>query len=355
MNKIIVKNQEEFDKLPNEFRNYTEIQIRGHLDRINRTFINAKINLYDSAQVEYMSDSAQVEYMSDSAQVGNMYGSTQIRNMYGSTQIRNMYGSAQVGNMYGSTQIRNMYGSAQIEDMYGSARVINMYDSAQVGYMSDSAQVGSMSDSARVEHMYNTSQVRRMYDLAQVRHIFGSAQIKSMFGLTQIKYMSMNSTAKILSTDVIIHEARQNVILIYQDCTGSPRIKDDSVIINYTKSAESILNNFIKGYDVKTENNKLVLYKFVRKNYTDFFTGTIEYKIGTIVKCPDWNSNADIECGGGLHVSPSIEFCKRFNNSKDGHALKVLVDPKDIIVHPNPIYPYKIRCRQLEVLEEIEG
>jgi len=114
------------------------------------------------------------------------------------------------------------------------------------------------------------------------------------------------------------------------------------------------LDNFIKGYGVKTENNKLVLYKFVRKNYTDFFTRKIKYEIGTIVKCPDWDSNENKECGGGLHVSPSIKFCKRFNNSKDGHALKVLVDPKDIVVHPNPQYPYKIRCRQLTVVKEIK-
>ena len=221
MNKIIVKNQEEFDKLPNEFRNYTEIQVRDNLDRIDRTFINAEISLYGSVRVESISNSAQI---------GNMYDSSRIEFMLDSTQVGHMSDSAQVGNMYDSAQVKYMFGSTQIEDMYGFA---------QVGYMLDSAQV------------------------------------KYMYGLAQIKYISMNSAAKILSTDVIIHEARQNVTLIYQDCTGSPGIKDDSATISYTKRVEFSLDNFIRGYDVKTENNKLVLYKFVRKNYTDFFTGKI--------------------------------------------------------------------------------
>jgi len=357
MNKIIVKNQEEFDRLPDKFRNYTEIQVRGNLDRIDRTFINAEINLYDLARVEYMSGSARVGYMYDFSRIGFMLDSTQVGHMSDSAQVGSMSSSTRVGYMYDLAQVINMFDSAQIEcmsnlarveymsdlaqvkNMYSSAQIISMHKSTQVINMSDSAQVGSMYNSARVEHMYNTSQVRWMYDLAQVGHIFGSAQIKSMSSSAQIRYMSMNSTAKILSADVIIHEARQNAIL---------------VIISYIKSAGFNLNNFIRGYDVKTENNKLVLYKFVQKDYTDFYTGKIKYEIGTIVKCPDWDSNVDRECGGGLHVSPSIEFCKIFDNSEDGHALKVLVDLKDIIVHPNPQYPYKIRCKQLEVLEEIE-
>jgi len=311
--------------------------------------------MYRSAQVKNMCDSSQVRNMSGSAQVGSMFNLAQVGNMYGSTQVGSMYGSAQVGNMYDLAQVKYMFGSAQVGYMYSSAQIKCMYDSAQVGYMYSSAQVRSMSSSTRVGYMYDSARIKNMYNSSQVEYMSNSSRVEYMSDLAQVKYISMNSTVKILSDSVIIHEARQNAILIYQDCTGSLGIKDDSVTINYTKRAEYNLDNFIRGYDVKTENNKLVLYKFVRKNYTDFFTSKIKYKIGTIVKCPDWNSDIDRECGGGLHVSPSIEFCKRFNNSKDGHALKVLVDPKDIIVHPNPQYPYKIRCRQLEVLEEIEG
>jgi len=326
MNKIIVKNQEEFDRLPDKFRNYTEIQVRGNLTRIDRTIINAEINLYGSAQVKYMSGSAQVKYMFNSAQVGNMSDSIQVRNMYDSTQVGSMSDLAQVKYMSGSAQVKYMFGSAQIEDMYGSAQVINIFDSAQVINMYDSARVGSMSSSTQVGYMHNSARIKNMYNSSRVEYMSNFSRVEYMSDLAQVKYMSMNSTAKILSTDVIIYEARQNVILIYQDCTGSPRVKDDSVIINYTKKAEFNLDNFIKGYGVKTENNKLVLYKFVRKDYTDFFTRKIKYEIGTTVKCPDWDSNENKECGGGLHVSPSIKFCKRFNNSKDGHALKVLVE-----------------------------
>jgi len=345
MNKIIVKNQEEFDKLPNEFRNYTEIQVRGNLDRIDRTFINAEISLYGSVRVESISNSAQI---------GNMYDSSRIEFMLDSTQVRYMFDLTQVGCMLSSAQVRNMSGSAQIGFMCSSSRIENMWSTSQVGHMHNFSQVEGMYDFSQIGVMFGSTQVRHMHDASQIDNMYDSSQVGVMYGSSQVGYTSMNCVIKIVSEDSKILKAAQNAVLIYQDCTGSPGIKDDSATISYTKRVEFSLDNFIRGYDVKTENNKLVLYKFVQNDYTDFHTGKIEYKIGTTVKCPDWNSNADRECGRGLHVSPSIEFCKRFNNSEDGHALKVLVDPKDIVVHPNPVCPYKIRCRQLTVVKEIK-
>ena len=164
--------------------------------------------------------------------------------------------------------------------------------------------------------------------------------------------MSMNVIAIVSSDSAKILEARQNVVIIYQGCEGMPQKKDDSVIINYTKKAIFELQNFIRIYNVEQpKKNFLVLYKSVKDNYTDFYTGKIKYEIGTTVECPDWDVNNSIECGGGLHLSPSIYFCKFFNKGK---YLKCEVNIKDILVHPNPHYPYKIRCKKVKVLEEIK-
>ena len=95
----------------------------------------------------------------------------------------------------------------------------------------------------------------------------------------------------------------------------------------------------------------LILYKSVQKNYTDFYTGQVKYEVGKTVVCPDWDDRQSRECGGGLHLSPSIDLCKRFNK---GIYLKCEVSIKDILVHKNPDMPEKVRCKKVKVLEEIK-
>ena len=110
------------------------------------------------------------------------------------------------------------------------------------------------------------------------------------------------------------------------------------------------LFNFINIYNVKQEGNSLILYKSVNESLYDFWTGKIKYKIGEWIKAPDWNPDNKKECGGGLHVCSSIEFCKEFNT---GRYLKVKVPIKDIVIHPSPSMPHKIRCKRLFVIEEV--
>ena len=163
----------------------------------------------------------------------------------------------------------------------------------------------------------------------------------------------MNVIVRIVGSNARILEARQQVVLVYQNCTGGPKKYDDSVIINRTQEAQFDLQTFIRVYGVCQQNEKIFLYKFVQQDYTDFFTGKVKYKVGATIECPDWNTDINKECGGGLHLSPSIEFCKQFNDHPNGRTLKCEVATDDILVHPNPRYPFKVRCKRVKVLEEI--
>ena len=99
--------------------------------------------------------------------------------------------------------------------------------------------------------------------------------------------------------------------------------------------------------------NTLLLYKSVNpKTYCDFKTGTIKYELGKVVTCPDWDEKFIGECGHGLHLSPTPYFALEFN---DGKVLKCKVKICDCRTVKNPRYPTKVRCKQVEVLEEVKG
>ena len=194
--------------------------------------------------------------------------------------------------------------------------------------------------------------IKSVYGSATIEYVSGSATIKSVSGSATIESVSMNTIIRIVDDRVNIKEAQQEAVLVYQNCKGSPKKKDKTVIINHTKTAKFNLENFINIYNVPQKGTKLTLFKIVQNDYTDFHTGQIKYKIGATVTCPDWNPDQKIECGAGLHLSPSPHYCKRFN--KPGKILKCEVDVKDIVVHPNPQYPYKVRCKKVKVVEEIK-
>ena len=85
----------------------------------------------------------------------------------------------------------------------------------------------------------------------------------------------------------------------------------------------------------------LVLYKSVNpKTGCDFKTGKIQYKIGTVVECPDWDPDPGRECGGGLHLCLSAQQTQNFSG---GRILKCLVRPEDVIIYESNID--KVRCR----------
>jgi len=93
----------------------------------------------------------------------------------------------------------------------------------------------------------------------------------------------------------------------------------------------------------ETQNSKIVLYKIVKDDLTDFYTGKIKYE--NEVVCPDFNPDKNIERGKALHLSRTILEAKSYQAT--GIVLKCLVDKKDIVVYPKNIT--KVRCRRVFV------
>jgi hypothetical protein len=302
-------------------------------------------SVYDSATIESVYDSATIEYVSDSATIESVYGSATIKYVYGSATIESVSGSA---------TIKYVSGSATIESVYDSATIKSVYDSATIESVSGSATIESVYDSATIKYVYDSATIKSVSDSATIKSVSGSATIKSVSDSATIKSVSMNSILRIFSENVKVYEAVQESILIYQGCINKPIKVEKSVSIINTKQVDFSIRNFIKIYNIKKKGQKIFLYKFVSENYTDFYTGKIKYEIGKIIKCPDWNSDSNHECGGGLHLGATAFYAKFFNKDNGGHLLECEVKLNDIVIHPKPQYPFKVRVKELKVLRELK-
>ena len=105
---------------------------------------------------------------------------------------------------------------------------------------------------------------------------------------------------------------------------------------------------FCHFYDIPIKDGKCLLYKRVRRDYTDYFSGKYSYAIGSIVTALDWDCNPLIVCGRALHLAPTIDLSAQWN--EDGRLLLCEVDLKDMSVFPYNIS--QVRCRSVLVLQE---
>ena len=112
----------------------------------------------------------------------------------------------------------------------------------------------------------------------------------------------------------------------------------------------------LKGLSIKK--NRIYLYKVLRLNGRDFYSGTISYLKEAIA--PDWNFKYKEECGKGLHLADSPEGAKYFLPDRNNYLLiKVSANIKDCKCFPGlPAYPMKLRaraCRFIRIIEKVEN
>ena len=125
------------------------------------------------------------------------------------------------------------------------------------------------------------------------------------------------------------------------------------------------LDSFIKRWQVKTENGKLVLYKAVRGDLGSWYmrdsrrnkrnkkaAGGV-YVPGTEVICRRFSRDPSQCCASGLHVS-TRGFAMVFMPSAPV-ILRVLVDPEDVVCVPDGWLTRKIRVRRLYVDAVVAG
>ena len=153
----------------------------------------------------------------------------------------------------------------------------------------------------------------------------------------------------ILSALVVIHKIKQYAVVALDGVEIKLPKKDRTATVIKRKLVEYDLNSFVDIFNLTIEDDSVILYKTVCKETgCDFKTKTIKYK--GIVKCPDFDSSKDRECGGGLHLcaTPSGAIGFAIGPYK---LLKCRVKLKDIVVYSKSIE--KVRCRQVEVLKVV--
>ena len=122
------------------------------------------------------------------------------------------------------------------------------------------------------------------------------------------------------------------------------RYHHDGISEDITKDNASLF--FCDFHGLQVRNGYCYLYKRVRDDFTDFFSGIYKYLPGTTVTADDWIPNERIVCGNALHLSATKELSEQWNEG--GHVLKCLVALENMCVFPYNIS--QIRCRTVRVL-----
>jgi hypothetical protein len=115
---------------------------------------------------------------------------------------------------------------------------------------------------------------------------------------------------------------------------------------------ENILECFFGFFGIPTTKGFCTLYKRVKADFSDYYTGSYKYHPGATVTADDWIANDRITCGYGLHLAPTIELSRMWNEGAGSRLLLCRVAINDISIFPYRIV--QVRCRQVFVEKEIE-
>jgi len=175
---------------------------------------------------------------------------------------------------------------------------------------------------------------------------YGSSQVTA-YGSSQVTAYG-NTMVTVLSAMVIIQKIAQFAIVSLDGVTVKLPKKAKTATVIKRKLVEYDIDSFVDIFNLTIENDSVILFKSVNKEtLCDFRTNTIKYE--GLVKCPDFDSDKNRECGGGLHLCATPQGAISFANGPY-KLLKCRVKLKDIVVYSKSIE--KVRCRQVTVLGE---
>jgi len=129
----------------------------------------------------------------------------------------------------------------------------------------------------------------------------------------------------------------------------------DSKVIKRILEVKNV-KEWLKWAGAEIGGDYVYLYKWVRTNYKDFHSNTIDYSREEII-APDWDPEYDDECGRGLHlaVNPWIAFS--FFDIHEGRMLKFKVPVRDLYpcLKEDVDFPNKLRVPKLnQFVAELE-
>jgi hypothetical protein len=108
---------------------------------------------------------------------------------------------------------------------------------------------------------------------------------------------------------------------------------------------------WVKFFDLPVVDDEFVyLYKALGVDFRGSYNGFL-YQPGTIVEAPDWDPT--IECGGGLHFSPTPRMANHFYyEAQKFVACKVKIS--EILVHPMGHSPEKVKAPRVYEIFEVD-
>lgn len=109
-----------------------------------------------------------------------------------------------------------------------------------------------------------------------------------------------------------------------------------------------------KGNVPITEDGHFIVYKKVRKNYTDIYSGTFDNSVGKIIRMPRNQVNEDSSqtCSAGLHVC-SFDYLRHFGSCSDNRVVACKVNPKNVVSIPTDYNNTKMRVCEYEVISDV--
>ena len=283
METIIIKTQQEFDALPQSFSVFTVIEIRAD----QRISVSKN---RENSSVEARGNSSVVAWENSSVEA------------WENSSVVARGNSSVVARENSSVEAR---GNSSVEAWGNSS--VEAWENSSVEAWGNSSVVA-----------WGNSSVE-CYDFVMVSVLMATVVIKKLMDWSvascrgfKPKIGKKSKTATVITTPVEIKHKRED---FFDRCEASGK---DAVI----------------------------LYKSVNpKNLSDFQTGKIKYE--GIVECSDWNPNPNIECGGGLHLSPTKGMALSYNVGK---VLRCKVEKKDIVVYAKNLT--KCRCKKVKVLDD---
>jgi hypothetical protein len=323
---INITTQEEFDALPDAFDEYTQINIRSKANvwiTVNKAWESSHVVARESSHVEAWESSHVVAR--------------------GSSHVVAWESSHVVA--WESSHVEARESSHVVA--WESSHVMARESSHVVAWESSHVEAW---ESSHVEAWGSSHVVARGSSHVEARgssHVeaWGSSHVEA-WGSSHVEAWG-NCSVKVQGSNSVKITLRDYAVCNAIAC--EPKLIECDETAHYIKSPVAVndLESFLRIYkDNIQPDGRILLYKMVKADGTDHYSGTIKYE-GTVI-CPDWDPDPLVQCGGGLHLSPSASLAKFYHPT--GKLLKCLAHPDDIVVYGPDIT--KVRCRKVEVIDE---
>jgi hypothetical protein len=153
------------------------------------------------------------------------------------------------------------------------------------------------------------------------------------------------------------HVVARSPLAVLVARSAGPTLKGGIIVNGYEQSTDPA--RWLEAVAAEMVDEKTaLLYKRTADNFAtrapDSGGSPIIYAIDTEVIAPDWDPSPGRECGGGLHLCPTPPCCDQFRKEDGDRYVACAVSVEDILVHPTPEYPSKIRARSCRVLYECD-